>query len=53
METTVARTANEATVAPMVGSAFAGSLESGSQFCVGVPGTNLASVTVKKFPHLV
>jgi hypothetical protein len=43
----VARNANEAMVALMVGSAesaFDGSLESGGRFCVGAFGGNLASV---------
>jgi hypothetical protein len=34
-------------------SAFGGSLESSSQFCVGAFGRNLASVTVKMFSHIV
>jgi hypothetical protein len=51
--TLVARNTNEAMVAPMVGSAFGGSLESSGQFCVGALGGNVASVAVKMFPHLI
>jgi hypothetical protein len=47
----VARNANEPVVAPMVG--FGGSLESGGRFCVGAFGSNLASVAVKMFSHLI
>jgi hypothetical protein len=50
--TLVARDANEA----MVGSGgfrIGRSLESGSWFCVSVFGSNLASVTVKMFSHLI
>jgi hypothetical protein len=50
--TQVARNANEAIVAPMVGlaeSAFGGRLESGGQSCDGAFGGNLASLTVKMF----
>jgi hypothetical protein len=53
VETLVARNANEAMVAPMVGSAFGGSLESSGRFCVGAFGRNLASVAVKMFSHLI
>jgi hypothetical protein len=49
VETLVARNANDAMVAPMVGSGGVCSLESGGRFCVGAFGRNLASVTVKMF----
>jgi hypothetical protein len=38
-------------MAPMVGSAFGGSLESGGRFCVGAFDRNLASVAVNMFSH--
>jgi hypothetical protein len=47
----VARNANEAMVEPAVESAFRGILESGSRFCVGAFGRNLASATVKMCSH--
>jgi hypothetical protein len=50
--TLVAINANEAMVAPVVESAFGGSLESGGRFRVGAFGRNLASVTVKMFPRV-
>jgi hypothetical protein len=40
-------------VAPAVGSAFDGSLESGGRFYFGAFDTNLASVAVKMFSHSV
>jgi hypothetical protein len=49
--TVVARNANEAMMAPMVGPG--GSLESGGRFCVGAFGRNLTSVAVKMFSHLI
>jgi hypothetical protein len=55
--TLVARNANEATVAPMVGSGgvcvWRESVESGGRFCVGAFGRNLASVVVKSFSGLI
>jgi hypothetical protein len=56
LATPVARNANEATVAPMVGlaeSSFGGSLESGGRFYVSAFGKNLASVSVKMFTQLI
>jgi hypothetical protein len=47
------RKAKEAVAAPMVVSAFGGSLESGSQFSVGAFGRNLTSVAVKMFSNLI
>jgi hypothetical protein len=54
--TVVARNENEAMVVPMAvlaESDFGGSPESGSRFCVGAFGRNLASVAVKIFSHLI
>jgi hypothetical protein len=51
-----ARNANEANFRLWWGlaeSAFSGSLESGSRFCVGPIGRNVASVTMKIFSHLI
>jgi hypothetical protein len=47
----VARNADEAMLAPLVGSS--GSLESDGRFCVGAFGRNLASAVVKMFSHLI
>jgi hypothetical protein len=50
--TLVARNANEAVVAPAVGSGGVCVLcELGGRFCVGAFGRNLASVAVKMFLH--
>jgi hypothetical protein len=52
----VARNANEAVLVPMVGSGDVcdwRSLESGGRFRVGAFSSNLASVAVKMFTHLV
>jgi hypothetical protein len=51
--TLLARNVNEAMAVPMEGSAFGGSLESGSWFCISAFGINLASVTVKIFSNLI
>jgi hypothetical protein len=52
--TLIARNANEAMVAPMVGSdGVCFWLESGGRFCVGAFGRNLASVAMKMFAHLI
>jgi hypothetical protein len=49
----VTRNANEAMEALTVESVFSRSLESGSQFCVGVFGRNLVSVAMKMHLHLI
>jgi hypothetical protein len=49
----VARNANEATVAPMMGSGGVWSLALGGRFCFVAFGRNLASVAVKMFSHLI